>query len=702
MAPPCNQSPNSTPTPRPRSWLGPLILILGLLPTVATAWQALTVDDAVAGGRPRSARQKILAKIPRDPSVLINVTYRDMPSSPDILNLGKRSTKALERCLSDNVDANVRSLCAVVLQALGDRRALPTLHAALEDWEVDVRWQVVRALGAIPDPSSVEPLLKLFARKDEESHVRSAILHALGSISDQRVVRMLRGLLRKKADENVEDFRPQAFDALWHNRHLMGRPTLIGDTLNALRSDNDSLVQSATLAAAELRSPRLVTALIPLMEHPWAEVRNKAVYALGRIGDKKATKALLARLPKVRESRMLNNIAFALERLDKQAFYTSIKQVIEHKQAIIRLNAAFVLGDVKHPEGLPMLQAALDDASDFVRTSAIVAVGKLGTNAAQTKAAIAALEPFVSHPNLSVRQEAIYAIHALTQGGRVDLIHDELYSKVDRRKHRAIIERAALALGEAGDPRVHDYLVNCLLRRSCTVRTVGPYLRKQGRPGAKGRVLLAWARRNTGLSELVAQLKPPGTLPVASSALREDWAYPRSEVTFASLRILGSAGNSSVTSLLERRANTRYTWARIEGRVALARLGKADASTRLLAEMDTLPAAWFPRFARALSRVQEPAVQSQLDPGLEKKQSDKDVHVALAAAAIRLSWDPDKAVFRFLDALASPSSHERDLAEHYLSRNKDQKVTWLLRRALAREGRIHTRDRLRALLDERG
>ncbi|RLB59317.1 MAG: hypothetical protein DRI90_15565, partial [Deltaproteobacteria bacterium] len=66
------------------------------------------------------------------------------------------------------------------------------------------------------------------------------------------------------------------------------------------------------------------------------------------------------------------------------------------------------------------------------------------------------------------------------------------------------------------------------------------------------------------------------------------------------------------------------------------------------------------------------------------------------------SWDPDKAVFRFLDALASPSSHERDLAESYLSRNKDQKVTWLLRRALAREGRIHTRDRLRALLDERG
>jgi len=702
MAPRSKQaktSPRALPALR---WLGPLTVLLGLLPTAFTAWQALTVGAADAGGRPGRAQQKILAKIPKDPSVLINVTYRDMPSSPDILNLGKRSTKALERCLSDNVDVNVRSLCAVVLEALGDRRALPTLQAALEDWEVDVRYRVVRALGAIPDKSSVDPLLKLFARKDEEIYVRSAILDSLGSISDQRVVRMLRGLLRKKPDEdNGEDFRAQAFNALWRNRHLMGQPTLVGDCLDALRSDNDSLVLAATLAAAELRSPRLVNALIPLMEHSWPEVRNKAVYALGRIGDKKATKALLARLPKVRESRMLNNIAFALERLDKQAFYGSIKEVIEHKQAIIRLNAAFVLGDVKHAEGLPMLQHALQDASDFVRTSAIVAVGKLGTNAAQTKAAIAALEPFVSHPNLSVRQEAIYAIHALTQGGRRDLIHDELY-QLDRRKHSGIVERAALELGKAGDPRVHDYLVTCLLRGACTQRTVGPYLQKHGRAGAKGRVLLAWARRDTGLSNLVAQLQPPGTLPVAVSALRDDWAYPRSDMTHTSLRILGSVGDSSVSSLLERRANTRHTWARVEGRVALARLGHGDAPNLLLAEMDNLPAAWFPRFAKAMSRVHEPAVRSKLDPGLEQKQADQDVNIALAAAAIRLSWDPDKAVFRFLDALASPSSHERDLAERYLSRNKDDKVTWLLRRALAREGRVHTRDRLRALLDERG
>ena len=36
--------------------------------------------------------------------------------------------------------------------------------------------------------------------------------------------------------------------------------------------------------------------------------------------DKTATKALLERLPHVRESRMLNNLAFALERFDARLY----------------------------------------------------------------------------------------------------------------------------------------------------------------------------------------------------------------------------------------------------------------------------------------------------------------------------------------------------------------------------------------------
>jgi hypothetical protein len=66
---------------------------------------------------------------------------------------------------------------------------------------------------------------------------------------------------------------------------------------------------------------------------------------------------------------------------------------------------------------------------------------------------------------------------------------------------------------------------------------------------------------------------------------------------------------------------------------------------------------------RALSLIDQPAARAALESELEKRQADPDATIALAAAAIRLSRDPQSAVFRFLYALASDASHERDLAE---------------------------------------
>jgi HEAT repeat protein len=679
-----------------RRLLGPALVALGLLPAVTTALTTLAQD------RPPTAQERILAAIPEDASVLINVPYHDMPSTPDILELGKRSTKALERCLADNVDENVRMLCAVVLQALGDRRALGTLQAALDDWDAGVRHRVVLALSSVPDPSSVDPLIKLFRRTDEDGRVRFAVLEALATISDPRVVRFLRDELRSKREEKDTeeyDFRASVFDALWHHRHLTAPETLVGDTRAALESDNQSLQLAATLAAADLRSPRLVPSLVDLMEHPNVEVRNKAVYALGRIGDRTATKALLEHLPNVRESRMLNNIAFALERLDKKAFHATIAQIIGHKQAVIRLNAAFVLGDVRHPEGLPLLETALGDASDFVRTSAIVAVAKIGQNdAAERKRALDDLSKFVGDGNINVKLEAILGVHRLTEGGRNDLVHDELF-ELDPTWYGEAVQRAGLELAKAGDARVREWVTTCVIHRGCSLEAIDAWVKTKD-PEVSGRLLLAWARGDARLTDTVAALDPPGTLPTAKSALLDATSYP-DMFRLTGSAVLGGLGDPSVLPLVQEHARAKHASERIHALVAASRLGDDDAQKRLLAELDGLPAEWLPGYVRAVGRIAEPEVRAKLLPALMQKQQDADPHVALAAAAVHLRWDPDAAVFRFLDALASPSSYERTLAERYLVRADERRVTWLLRRMLAREGREGVRDRLRALLDRR-
>ncbi len=684
------------------------VLLAALLPAAVAGVQAVRVGAGYADDdrfdSPARARRRLLKAIPSEPAVLINVTYRDMPSSPELVNLGKRSTAALERCLADNVEADARARCAIVLEALGDKRALPTLQAALEDWDATVRRRVVRALGSMPDTSSVEPLTKLFERKDEEALVRMEIVKALGSISDKRVVALLRKELQKKSSdgEGAIDLRASAFDALWMHRHLMDRNTLIGDVAKALGSDESQLVLSATYAASELRAPKLTAALIPLMESGNPEIANKAIYALGRIGDKTATKALLERLPHVRESRMLNNLAFALERLDKKAFYAEIAKTIEHKQAVIRLNSAFVLGDVSHEDGLPLLARALGDASDFVRTSAVAAIGKLALDGSKRDAALAALAPLATDANLSLREEAIYALHALTPGGRADLLHDRLYRGLDPNKHGASIRRAALALGAADDPRVRDYLLQCTLSYGCDVAKVGQTFTKAPRDADTGRILLSWTRSNHQLTDLVATLKPTGAVSLAMSSLRESWSHPEAYDSIDAMRLLGGLGDPSAMELLSQRSNTEERWPRIVALVASGRLGSGSAAPRLAKELDDVAAESMPDAVRAMAVVVEPKFRAALEPLLDERVRREDIHVALAAAAVRLAWSPESGFFRFLEALASSSSFERELAVRYLTKNRDPRVTWAMRRALAREGRDDVRDRLRALLDERG
>ena len=73
----------------------------------------------------------------------------------------------------------------------------------------------------------------------------------------------------------------------------------------------------------------------------------------------------------------------------------------------------------------------------------------------------------------------------------------------------------------------------------------------------------------------------------------------------------------------------------------------------------------------------------------------------MAAAAVHLAWEPEVAIFRMLDGLASPARQERDLAEQYLMRNHKPVVTSLLRRVFAREQRDTVRQTLRRMLDAR-
>jgi HEAT repeat protein len=694
-----------------RLWTTALAL-LALAPSAAVVRTALADEDedgqaaeALTSDQLTKKKREIVQAIPKDETVLINVASRDMPASPDVLNLGRRGTKALARCVSDNVDDGLRRLCAELLGRLGDREGLTALQGALEAWDAGVRGAAIGALRKMPDASSVAPLEKILHREDEEISNRAAALETLGAMSSGKAIPVLRAALHRpphaKAEGDGEgvdgeggapDLRVAAFRGLWRSRHLVERGQLVGDVGYALGSNEPQLVLSATFAASELRAPALVPALVKLMKHPDTRVRNRAVYALGKIGDKTATRALLAQLPHVRESRMLNNIAFALERLDPQSFYATARDLVAHKQAQIRMNAAFVLGDVRRAEGLPLLQGALRDKNDMVRLSAVTAIGKLNTKQGE-----ALLETYVDDPNPTLQRAAIYAIYALSGFSRTSLVYDKLYAPPDA-PHKL---EAAVALGKANDPRVTEDLLLCLETAQCSLAEVEGFMRASRSPDVPGRTLLAWTKGRSDLTELVAGLKPPGAGALARSQIQASLAQKEGPRALKAIDLTGDLTDAQAGVVLKALLGHENTRLRVHAAVALLRVGDADAIPALVRDLDNLPQDQLPSAVRLVGRVREPAARRRLAPELDKRARAGDVPLAVAAAAMAFEWEPEQGVFRMLAALAGVTAQERDLAEMYLVRDARPVTTELLRRALAREGRAAVRDRLRRILDLR-
>jgi HEAT repeat protein len=635
-------------------------------------------------------RAKVLASLATDENVLINVTGREMPASPDILNVGRRGGKALARCVADNVDDELRIICANMLGRLGDAAALPALHGALEAWDANVRHAAIEALRALPSASNADPLIKLTEREDEEQSNLAAAYRALGATATGKAAKVLRAALRDK--DKDPSLREAAFDGLWRMRANVGREAIASDVAFALGSALNPLQIKATRAAAELGAPSLVSALVPLMNHADVRVRNNAVYALGKIGDRAASDALLAQLPKVREARMLNNIAFALERLDPKAFFNTAQKLSEHKQASIRMNTAFVLGDVRRQESVPILAKALGDKNDIVQLSSVVALGKIDSAESEKL-----LTPLLDAPSPGVRHEAAWALFRASGKKRTDLIFDRFYKSGEP----ADRFEAALALAELGDVRVTEDVLQCVEQSRCALAKVTPFLEQVKQPDVPGRLMLEWTRGRADLTPLVAKMRPAGAEPLAVSAMGRALAYRNVGQLNAAADLAAYLETPDAKPLFGRIASENQAMVRLHGLLGLGALGDTTADAKVLAEWDNLAASRLVGAAKVLGQVRSKTLIARLTPELQKRSKSSDVRVAMAASAVLLQWDAEQGVFRMLDALASSEPLERDLSFAYLRSDTRPLVTSLLRRAFARESRPFARASLRVLLTVR-
>ncbi len=272
--------------------------------------------------------------------------------------------------------------------------ALPLLLAALDDADAWVRFYAARALGQHGAPAALARLGRA-AQADPASQVRVAALEALGSVGGADAVAMLAPF----AESDDLDLAQAAIGAL--GQILL--PEAQAPLLAVLRSAQASR-RSAAIAAIGARGGSEAIDMLQAVAAADAEpqVARAAICALGRIAGPQAIAAIV---DLAADSAHRDACTAELARLDEQ-WIDSLARGLAHQRPGARCAVVDALARMKHPRASEYIRAALGDADPSVRLAAAVALGSLGSRAADRTLAQLAQ----SDPDAAVRRAARAAL----------------------------------------------------------------------------------------------------------------------------------------------------------------------------------------------------------------------------------------------------------------------------------------------------
>jgi len=648
-----------------KRWSTWVPLLVGLsLPSLLACSRVWSAPKSVPPLR-SGTREQVLQSIPHHPSVLINIQTSLFPATWDITLLGQRATAALSKGLLGNTAASVRWRCAQVLTQLRDASSRSDLHQALGDWDDTVRGQVLRAVANVGDGSSVPHILKRLADPQESQQNRIRALHALGQLGDGRAADVIIAEYDRAKTSSM--LRRTAVDALWDLRRRVPQDKLRKLLRRAIGDGDPLVVRRAAIGAGVLQDAGAIGALQARLMGTTPMLRNVAAYVLGRIGDRRAIPVLVKALPAVRSGRLLNNISFALQRLGDPALWDRLKGLLGHRQAFIRLNAAFTVGDMRLKQAVPTLRRMLDDPTLLVRVQAVVALAKIGD-----RGSVAALARYAEEGPPEGRWLAHLAVLYLTGDRRYHGPFLEMLAGTRRRE-------AALVLAKRRDARVAPALYQ--LARGNRDRKIWIAARELANP-TLDRLLLHRLRDDLRLGQLaaldrmLAYAGPARVKPLTLGLL--DLLYSRwgaskhqRHVSYrpslrAVLRALGRSGASEVRPWLYHFVEHRDYHVRTEARLALALLGDAASQRMLADELVRASDHHRPYLVRVIGHLPPPVAEPLLRPLLTNR--DPFLRLALAAALFRSgAGSADQGLKLLLEGLHSPQATVRRSAMTYLN-----------------------------------
>ena len=404
-----------------------------------------------------------------------------------------RSTGALIEALNDE-DTNVRYHALEALGKLKSEDAIDKLAEVAESSDFFLGFAALEALTQIGDARVVPRMAPLL--KDEL--LRDPTINLLGQLGDENVIAPLTALLNTPnestnliaralatlSDRYEEQYGEGRYIADLTSREIS--PTGVQNLLDALESpDNKEELRSIALVLGWVKGAGVDRALTRLMgrvdlrdeviealvRHGSAtldlliaqlsaedlEVRRAAAVALGRIGDSRATSALVNTLS---DESLTVDAAHALGQIGDPQAVDGLLNLLGSEDASIRQAAVSALNAVIPPSMSQRIIPLLHDPDPNVRESAVKIAGYFG----YPEAADALLE-LSRDPNERVRCAAIEHLPFVEDDRVFDVLVNAL--KEETTNVRAA---AARALGNMDTPQVVAQLVEGLSDNDVWVR----------------------------------------------------------------------------------------------------------------------------------------------------------------------------------------------------------------------------------------
>ena len=260
-----------------------------------------------------------------------------------------------------------------------------------------------------------------------------------------------------EALEDVDDAtREEAAQALAD----IGDPKTLDSLLTALDDDYWSVRAHLGFGLAKIGGTKAIEGLIILFNDPMMEVQSEAVKAAASMGNS----IVPSLLPCLKDERwrVREQTAKVLGEIKDPQAVQGLIIACRDRDGAVKSAAAEALGKIGDPKGIPALIKLFKDTSKIARETAGTALTYIGT------ASVDALLQSLKDPHFVVRCHAVRALGGMTtdyQIGRAWVkeprVVDALVELL-KDSDRAVREDATIALGNIGDPRAVDGLIEAM------------------------------------------------------------------------------------------------------------------------------------------------------------------------------------------------------------------------------------------------